>query len=193
MPNDATGVIWRRLKYVLSPQLDIYKHIAPKAKNLRVLEVGFGLGAGTVQLAKYAYEVVAIEIDRESVWFASEVFPLKNVSWEWGDITRPVSRKFDAIVCLEVLEHVPEWGLALANIKNCLDDYGTLYISNPNANANLRKNDKHEREWTATEFKRALETYFTQVSLMDYTLTEPQGDDTHLTPLIAICTNAKTE
>ena len=193
MINDATGVIWRRLKYVLSPQLDIYKHLAPEIKDQRVLEVGFGLGAGTIQLSKYAYRVRAIEIDRESVWFASEIFPLKNVSWEWGDVTRTVSGRFDAIVCLEVLEHVPEWRSALENMKDCLEDYGTLYVSGPNANANLRKNDKHEREWTAKEFKDALGQYFTQVSLMDYTLTEPQGDDTHLTPLVAICTNAKTE
>ena len=192
--NDATGVIWRRLKYMLSPQLDIYKHIAEKVQGLDILEVGFGTGFGTVQLASAARHVTATEIDPSAVSFAKLVFPLQNILWLEDDITNLGYRgKNYVVVCLEVLEHIPDWQLAIDGIVKALASNGVLYVSGPNANANLRKNDRHEREWTAQEFKDALGQYFTQVSLMDYTLTEPQGDDTHLTPLVAICTNAKTE
>ena len=194
MSNDATGVIWRRLKYMLSPQLDIYRHISKRVSGLDIWEVGFGTGFGTVLLSSSADSVYATEIDEAAVSFAKQVFPLRNITWITGDVTHGhITVSHDAIVCLEVLEHIPDWVSAISVMRDHLRQSGTLYISGPNANANLRKNDKHEREWTAQEFKDALGQYFTQVSLMDYTLTEPQGDDTHLTPLVAICTNAKTE
>ena len=185
--NDINGILWRRFKYFLSPQLDIYKHLSPRVADKRVLEVGFGTGLGTLQLASTAKHVTAIEVDRLAVQFASDVFPLHNVSWEWGDITRSPYGDYDDIVCLEVLEHIPYWSEALENIVKMLR--GTLYISGPNANASLRKNDKHEREWTAKEFADALSRYFSDVKMMDYTLTDWQDTDTRLSPLLAVCSN----
>ena len=184
MSNNATGVLWRRLSYFLSPQLDIYKHLAPKVAGLDVLEVGFGTGFGTVQLASSAGRVTAIETDPSSVAFAKYVFPLRNIRWELGDITTQVRPNYDAVVCLEVLEHIPNWRAAL---KNMADTGATLYISGPNANANLRKNDIHEREWTAKEFSSSLHEFFSEVKLYRYDLSEELDLDTRATPLLAIC------
>ncbi len=49
--NDATAVLWRRLPYMLSPQLDIYERLWPFVRRKRVLEVGFGTGIGVLQYA----------------------------------------------------------------------------------------------------------------------------------------------
>lgn len=193
MSNDASGVIWRRLKYMLSPQLDCYKHISERVVGMDVLDIGFGTGFGTVQLASRARIVRAIEIDPSSVAFAKGVFPLPNITWEQGDIIGYRSAQWSAIVCLEVLEHVPDWRSALESMASLLSSDGTLYISGPNANANLRKNDIHEREWTAKEFVDALHGYFEDVNLVDYSLTETLGEDTRRTPLLALCRNPKSQ
>lgn len=191
MSNDITGILWRRLRYALSPQQDIYKHIASRVEGKHVEEIGFGTGAGTVQLAAKASTVTAIEIDEQAVQFAREMFPLPNVYWLVGDVTKGSNPHAvpTSVVCLEVLEHVPDWRAALSGMRDRIRG-GELYISGPNANASLRKNDKHEREWTAEEFYNALSEYFGSVELYDYTLTEKQGMDTRVTPLVAICKDA---
>lgn len=188
MPNDATGVLWTRLPYFLSPQMSIYKHLAERVEGLRVLEIGFGTGFGTVQLAAKARRVVATEIDGAAVNFAQSVFPLTNVTWQKSDITTSERvPAFDAIVCLEVLEHIPDWRKALENIYGSMVRGGVLYISGPNANGTRKKGDLHEREWTAQEFSGVLHEFFSKVSLWDFSMTEEQGLDTRVTPLLAIC------
>ncbi len=174
---------------MLSPQTDLYHNIAPHLANQHVLEIGFGTGFGTLQLAACAKEITAMEIEADAVTFAKQSLPLRNVAWVTSDInelyTQPM---FDAAVMIEVLEHITDWQTALSNTASMLKEGGKLYISARNRNADLRRNDLHEREWSAMEFKLALETYFHSVTLYDYTLQEPQDLTTHITPLIAVAT-----
>lgn len=178
--------------YFMSPQMDIYKALAPHMRDKRVLDVGFGFGFGALQFTPYAASVTGVELDNEAVNFANATIP--GVRWEWGDIQRGVhylGSDYDAVVMIEVLEHISEWQLALLNVQDVLKPGGLFYISARNANADLRKNDLHERELTAKQFKNALSHYFDDVQLWDYKLEIPQGEDTHQTPLIAIATKGR--
>ena len=181
-------ILWRRLRYMLSPQWDIYRHIAPKVVGQDVLEVGFGTGFGTVQLAGTAKEVMAYEIDLHAFSFASQCFPLGNVTWHFHDISHHSRHKdeFDSAVMVETLEHIRHWEQTLSKVRDSIKPGGKLYITARNANADLRRNELHEREWTAKEFKAALLQYFNNVTLYDYTLNHEQGDDTRMTPLVAV-------
>ncbi len=181
--------MWRRLRYMLSPQTDLYTNIAPHLKGLNVLEVGFGTGFGTLQLARCAHLITAVEIEADAVHFAQASLPLNNVTWATANINGlKTFPDFDAAVMIEVLEHIEDWRGALKNTAAMLKDGGKLYISARNRNADLRRNDLHEREWTAQEFKLALQEFFSTVTLFDYTLQEPQDLTTHITPLIAVAT-----
>lgn len=80
-----------------------------------------------------------------------------------------------------------DWRAALFNVKTLLAAEGKFYISSRNANADLRKNDLHEREWSAKQFKDALEEFFPTVKLYNYQLTEELDEQTHQTPLVAVC------
>ncbi len=181
--------MWRRLRYMLSPQLDLYESIAPLLKDKLVLEVGFGTGAGTLQLAKFAKQIASMEVEGDAVAFAQQVFPLGNLTWFQADILEWTSvHYYDAVVMIEVLEHITDWRAALYNVAEQLKIGGKLYISARNRYADLRRNEKHEREWTAQEFKLALQELFSTVTLFDYTLQEPQDLTTHITPLIAVAT-----
>jgi SAM-dependent methyltransferase len=189
-----TSILWRRLRYMLTPQFDLYKNIAPKLNNKNVFEVGFGTGFGTVQLAKYARYISAIEPDADAVNFAKQVLPLQNVSWLKADITINermfVSQSFAAVVMVETLEHIADWRKALSNIHGLLKPGGCLYMTARNRNADLRRNELHEREWSATELANALGEFFLDVKLYDFTLTNELTADTHITPLIAVARKA---
>jgi len=182
-------VLWRRLGYMLSPQLDIYQAIAEcLGEEDAVMDIGFGTGFGTLQLTKTADMVVGVENDKEAVDFANKCLP--GIMWYWGDVSRGfdyVGGEYDAIVMIEVLEHVADWRSAIRNVYKMLAPGGTFYISARNANADLRKNELHEREWTAAQLHSSMREYFEDVKLYDYRLEKRQELDTRQTPLLAVC------
>ena len=189
MNESAHEVMWRRLRYLLTPQFDLYLSIAEKLSGKpNVLEVGFGTGAGVLLYAHNVSFVHAIDVDPGAVTFAKTMFPLSNVTWMTGDITKFNSdRKYTAAVMVETLEHIHDWRRALQNVWDHLDLGGDLIITARNANADLRRwKELHEREWKASEFRKALLEVFQQVWLYDWSLKVPQDDSSTLTPLVAI-------
>jgi len=181
-------VMFRRLGYFLSPQLDIYKHIAGIAAGLDVLDVGFGTGFGLLQLWT-ARSLTGIEVDPDAIRFAESYLP--GARWLWGDVQRPLNyltNPVDLVIMIEVLEHIMDWKAALKNVSDCLKPGGRMIISARNANADLRKNDLHEREWTAEELCKSVIPYFESVELFDYPLQNPQTFSTRITPVVAIAT-----
>ena len=189
MTNSAHDILWRRMKYSLTPQHDIYQSLRERLMGASVLEVGFGTGAGVLQYAAAAKQVDAIEIDPGAVHFAQEMFPLSNVRWIEADITNWYSAEpYDFAIMIETLEHIPDWRMALNTITTMLKEGGYLIMSARNANADLRRwKDLHEREWTGKEVLENLGKFFPSVYLYDYTLQEQQDANlTRLTPLIAI-------
>lgn len=181
------SVMWRRLKYSLTPQFTIYKNLAPLLKDKFVLEVGYCTGAGVMQYVSNAKRVIGIDTDGDAVEFAREAFPLSNVEWEYGDICGLSIGMYDAVVMIEVIEHIENWDEALQNVYDRLLDKGILIISTPNANGTFIKNELHGDEWTAQEFHDRLAKYFDEVTLHDFSLNNPQPLDTRITPLVAVC------
>lgn len=181
------NVLYRRLGYMLTPQLNIYKALAPSLAGKSVLEVGFGTGFGVMQYATVASRVLAIEIDEDCVDFAKWAMPLSNVSWEEGDICRGTLGMFDAVVMIEVIEHIPRWHTALQRAYELLLPNGVLYISTPNANGTFIKNPLHGDEWTASEFHQRLSMYFDDVKLYDFSLHNEQDTTTRITPMVGVC------
>ena len=187
-----SDILFRRLGYFLSPQLDIYKHIAKEVKGQRVLDIGFGTGFGSLQFVGIASEIIGTDVDPGSISFANTYIP--GVSFYWGDIQRPVThlaRDMDMVLLIEVLEHIPDWRAALKNAAECLKPGGRLILSARNANADLRKNDLHEREWTAQEVIDSLSPFFAKVELFDYTLTNKLSPETRTTPVLAVATKGE--
>ena len=187
------NVLYRRLGYMLSPQLTIYKNLAPLLEGKNVLEVGFGTGFGVLQYAPLAKKVTAIEIDEECVDFANWTLPLRNVHWMRGDICKQ-NGMYDAVVMIEVIEHIPRWHEALKRCAERLLPDGLLIISTPNANGTFMKNELHGDEWTAQEFYDRLSMYFEDVRLYDFSMTNELNTEARITPLVAVCRkgNGKT-
>jgi 2-polyprenyl-3-methyl-5-hydroxy-6-metoxy-1,4-benzoquinol methylase len=84
---------------------------------------------------------------------------------------------------VEVLEHIPNWRVALRNAGRVLRDKGILYLTAPNAKADLRKNDLHEEELEVHEMRARLLEYFTGVEVKDYALND-ETENTTKTPVL---------
>lgn len=104
-----------------------------KFLNGEILEVGCGIGNFTSDLAKYG-KVWAIDINNEYVEQAKNRVAEKAHIGS-GDIEKGEyffnDKKFDIVVCLNVLEHIKEDMKAVNNLYNLLKKGGKLILLVP--------------------------------------------------------------
>ena len=76
---------------------------------------------------------------------------------------------FDAVVCIEVIEHVEKDDVFVKNISKVIRDDGWAYFTTPNGdyikNEGPNKNPDHVRHYTREELKTLLEKYFKEVDV----------------------------
>ena len=76
---------------------------------------------------------------------------------------------YDAVVCVEVIEHVQEDDLFVKNIAKVIKDGGWAYFTTPNGdfikNESPNKNPDHVRHYTKIELQQLLEKYFPKVEV----------------------------
>ena len=98
----------------------------------RVLVYGDGLGFDSACLAALGYTVTSLEPSHRGQQFAVEVFKRNNVAVRQiaGDEEVP-AEPFDAIVCLDVLEHVPAPPDTLRQFDRWLKPEGILAVAAP--------------------------------------------------------------
>ena len=192
-PVEAFIHRWHQCKRLMEPaQVQLYETIASQVGGLNVCDAGSGTGLGSLILAQEAQAVVGIETVKDGVTFAEKCFPVKNLTFVLSSIIGwdpPIP--FDAVVAVELIEHITDYHGALASMAAILVDSGVLYISTPNRNtpaagSDTPRNPRHVREWTAQEFFEILLLYFSDVKLYDRALV-PQCPDTILTPILAVC------
>ncbi len=180
-------LMWNRLKYVLSPQFDIYETISRVVRGT-VADIGFGTGFGTHLFVVNAKEVFAYETDKEAVRFAERVFPIPQLRFKCGDIVQGIDDgPFDFVVMIDVLEHIENDKQALLNAKKILKKEGSFIVSTPNRLSRYRKSEDHFREYGPKDFERILKQVFVSVSLRNYLL-EPTTLK-YENPILAVCRN----
>lgn len=143
------------------------------AKRKRVLDIACGLGYGSAELAKSARTVCAIDIATQAVVEASRRYQSPNLSFMAASATRlPFpDASFDLIVAFEVIEHLEEWPALLSEARRLIAPGGQVIISTPNQSfyAQTRKtagpNPFHVHEFQYAEFREALRTHFSSVTL----------------------------
>ena len=177
--------LWGRLRYVLSPQFDIYEQVA-KTVHGYVADVGSGTGLGTHLLARNADSVTGFEIDDGARAFADRTFSNGKVSFLPGDVTKMfVGLKFDFVTMIDVIEHIRDDYLAVEKAKQMLLPNGTLIISTPNRLSRYRKSDYHVREYAPEELRLLLSSVFDNVGIADYKLQPLESEYTN--PILAVC------
>lgn len=160
------SVLSNRLKYVLSPQADIYKQVSEIVSGW-VSDVGCGLGFGSNLLLNKAKFVCGYDIDSNYLEFAKWCFP--KVKFLKHNISeKPLPYVYDYITMIDVIEHIENDISTIKNAADSLKNNGSLIVSTPNKNSRYRKSDNHIREYTPDELQKLLATKFNNIKLMSY-------------------------
>ncbi len=104
----------------------VLRYLAPGA---RILELGCGAGSLTYLLQQAGFIAQGLELGPSAIELARSRFGLEMVRGPLEVL--PTEGRFDAIVAIDVLEHLPD---PLATMTNCvqrLEDDGLLFLQTP--------------------------------------------------------------
>jgi 2-polyprenyl-3-methyl-5-hydroxy-6-metoxy-1,4-benzoquinol methylase len=136
-----------------------------------VLDAGCGAGYGADYLAALgAKSVLAVDISPDAIAYARDHYRQDNLEYRVASLSAAgtISGKFDVIVSFEVIEHLPDPDLFLAEVSRLLADGGTFIVSTPDRVA-YRQDDApnpfHAREFDLAEFTQLLGRHFRRVQM----------------------------
>ena len=147
----------------------------------RVLEIGFGDGYGSNDLAEVAREVVGIDLAPGNIPRAQAKYPRANLRFLHMSAP-PLAFQdgaFDVVASFQLIEHIPEPELVpfLSEIARVLAPDGLYCLSTLNLEHNRKpgrpyeKLCLHEKEFTGPELRALLERVFPYVELHGLYLT----------------------
>ncbi len=107
--------------------------------GLRLLDVGCGSGGPAVRLAKRTgCEIVGIDIQEQAnpnaVALARHEGVAERAAFQQGDASRPLplsSASFDALLCIDAVNHLPDRGGVFAEWARVLKPGGRLLFTDP--------------------------------------------------------------
>jgi SAM-dependent methyltransferase len=138
-----------------------YQHASGLIRDLTVVDVGCGEGYGTDRLATAARAIVGIDYDATAIAHAGAAYP--RARFARGNLAAlPVrSAVADAVVTLQVIEHVWNHREFLSECRRVLRPGGLLYVTTPNRltfspGLDQPANLFHTKEFTAAELTTML-------------------------------------
>jgi 2-polyprenyl-3-methyl-5-hydroxy-6-metoxy-1,4-benzoquinol methylase len=132
--------------------LSRYTWALPACEGKRVVDLGCGVGYGTVILSSFARDVVGVDVSSEAIETANELYP--SIDYRVTDLITGELPDADVGVCFEVLEHLPQPEKAL---ERFLDAYPRLLVSFPNPlGSGSHINPHHMVDWPLVTLKRKL-------------------------------------
>lgn len=137
-----------------------------------VLDLGCGCGYGAAHLAE-APDRLVLGVDQsvEGVGYARTHYRARGLGFARANATvLPIkSGSLDAVVAMEMIEHVEDAKAVLSEIRRALKRSGVFVVSTPNRQVTGMKekpdNPFHTREYTPEEFMVLLQRDFSCVSL----------------------------
>jgi SAM-dependent methyltransferase len=169
-PTQATGVVaqgdWlQSLSRAGAFTNWVISEVSPWLSG-RVLEVGCGIGTYTIEIAKSAREVISFDLEGGFVDQAAQrVRGCQNVKVFCGDATRfdlaaPDNGGFDAIVVLDVLEHIENDAKLVERLVTRLAPGGYLILKVPAMSSLYSPMDAaigHLRRYDKTEIRNLID------------------------------------
>lgn len=149
--------------YWFQRHLVAYRRAAELVHGVRVLDAGCGEGYGTALLARGALHAVGVDLEQEVVRRATARYP--DASFEHANLVKlPYpDASFDAVVSLQVIEHIHTPQEFLAECARVLIPGGLLVISTPNRltfSPTGVRNPFHAFEFAPEELRTAISRHF---------------------------------
>lgn len=146
-----------------------YEWAAARTAGLRVLDAGCGEGYGTQILAATAAEVVGVDLEAGVVERAAARYP--SASFQPADLTSlPYpDASFDAVVSLQVIEHMRSPLDYCAEVARVLRPGGEFICATPNRmtfSPEGIRNPFHTVEFAAAELRGMLSRHFEVVQML---------------------------
>jgi SAM-dependent methyltransferase len=132
-----------------------------------LLEVGCGVGRGIDVLRQATNQYTAIDknsalIDQLQNQYPTAQFLCQNIP----PIQALKTNEYDWIVSFQVIEHIDNDELFVAELYRLLRKGGKVIITTPNRKLSLTRNPWHVREYTAMELETLLKKYFPAVQML---------------------------
>jgi 2-polyprenyl-6-hydroxyphenyl methylase/3-demethylubiquinone-9 3-methyltransferase len=111
----------------------VVRQLAARPEIRTILDAGCGNGAFASALEDRGYEVFGIDLEESGVEIARGQRPSIpfEVASVYDDLREPFDRTFDAIVALEVIEHLYDPRRFVARAFEALEPGGSLILSTP--------------------------------------------------------------
>lgn len=141
-----------------------YRYAAGLVRGTEVLDAGSGEGYGAAILADSASSVTGVDLEQEVVEHAAARYPA--VRFEKADLLAlPFpDETFDAVVSLQVIEHLQRPREFVSECARVLRERGVLVLSTPNRltfSPEGIRNPFHTVEFSAAELRSVLEPKLT--------------------------------
>ncbi len=183
----TTYELKRWITYPLLPVIliqvrrELKKLISKAPKKITILDVGGRKSPYTIGLDA---DVVLLDVPQENqtqedlnLGFTNDI--LESVKKDRSNITDIVIQdmtkssladaSYDAVVSVEVIEHVEEDDLFVKNISKVIKKGGWAYFTTPNGdfikNEGPNKNPDHKRHYTREQLHNLLSKYFSEVEV----------------------------
>ena len=129
-----------RIKYIKSMFCNEnrnFKTSNKPLKNLDILDLGCGGGLVCEPLARLGANITGFDFIKQNIVIAKKHAKDSNLNIKYSHKnlnTFKLTNKYDAILILEVLEHLDDWKKLISNVKNFLKPKGKIIVSTINRN-----------------------------------------------------------
>jgi SAM-dependent methyltransferase len=104
-------------------------------KPVRVADLAAGEGAFSIKLKELGHEVVAVDASRD-YWKAPEIdLKIQNLDSEFAEKILSNDNKFDAVIAIEIIEHLENPFRFARECAKLLKSGGLLFLTTPNVEA----------------------------------------------------------
>ena len=130
----------------------------------RVLEIGCGDAALLARVARADVEVTGVDSDETALVLARRLFARDGLRGEFHhDLAAVKGKRFDAVILAEVIEHLDDADVLLAQVVEFLTDDGRLVLTTPIRTRERSLDPHHVHEFWPGELKVLIGKYFQEV------------------------------